>query len=469
MAFKMRERTYEDARTRANQRGNNNDNWLKDGVNVFKPAEGDNCIRYFPIPADVQDEYKLQNHYGMDCYVHYGIGGQFNSYPCLEQWKPEQRPAEYRDYGTKCPVCEYKRQLEAEKAPKEETKELGFRKAVLAYVLDRNREQDGPLPWPMTMTMDKEFSLLSIDKTDNTLLPIEHPDKGYDVLFKREGSGLNTKYPGKQIARKPSFLHRDENVQDQLLQYVVDHPLPSLIKFYTYEEISASLNGAARDDEGGPAERPARGERLRDRYAESQEREDRRGAQEEPEPRAARSREAEPEERTPRRRSAVETEREPEPDARSAGDREEDDGTALDHDGTRYERATGEVVQPARRGRDEGRDGADQDANERGRAEASREPPERAPRRRSAEPEDRPARTEGRGTLADEPPARRRPVEDAEPAPARRRPAAEDPPARSGRGSTTEAAPERRRPAAEPESRTDTTTAARGRLANLRR
>jgi len=471
--FEMnRNRTFEEVHERANQRGSAADTWLKQGINVFKSKEGLNTLRYLPVPKADADRLGL-SHYGMEVFVHYNVGGDRHSYPCLEAMKKQR-----------CPVCEYRKQLEAEKADEEEIKELRYRKTVIAWVIDRDAERTGVQLWPMSYTMDKKFCALSMDERDKTILIIDDPDEGYDISFRREGTGLNTKYNGEKIAREPSYLMRDERDQEDLLQFVAENPLDSVIQFFSEEEIDATLNGRStanedrgriRDDRESDRGRDraddrgrGRGDeprRLRDRLNDDDgggrgEREGRSrdtGARDEPSDDRTRGRAGRGSDRDDDRgtrdrgddsgRSDRGRDRNSDrdrPDDRRSGGADNDgaaeEATYEDDEGNLVNRETGEVLETA---------------SERGRAEANREPAERASRGRDEGP---------RGRSGEASTERRRPAS---------RVADDPPPARSGRGSTREAdegvaTTERRRPAASRDAAPSSAEQGKGRLAGLR-
>ena len=428
--FEYQRRTYEDTQERATQRGGSFDSWLKN-VPTFKPAQGLNTIRFIPIPRDVAERIGTK-HYAMDVFVHYNVGGDKSSYPCLEAMRNQR-----------CPVCEYRRQLEAEKADKDEIKELVARKSVVAYIVDRNDERNSPKVWAMSYTLDKQFSQLSMDVDDKTFLPIEDPDEGYDVSFHREGQQLLTKYSGEKIARKPSYLARSEEEQDRILNYVTENPIDSVIEYYSAADMDAALNGRASDspssdrgrDEDRGRDRDAGRGRLRDEADEgrSRDRDEGRG----------RGRDDRGDDERPSR-SARDDDRGREDDrGRDRDDRgrdRDDRRTARTPDGDAYDRETGEIQEeaPRGRGRDVGRSGVpeeEQHAAEEGRGRAAREPAEEPRSRRrpvADEPEDPPpARSAGRGGRVADPPPR----EDREPEPSgRRRPADPPPSTDQGRG-----------------------------------
>lgn len=434
--FDYEKRQYEDVQERATQRGGDFDSWLKQGVTLFKPKEGLNTVRFIPIPGKIARELGIR-HYGMNVFIHYNVGGDKNSYPCLDSMK-----------GQPCPCCDYRKQLEHDRAPKEEIKEVAARKNVIVWVIDRDEERAGPKLWPMTWTIDKEFSQLSLASDDRSYLPIEDPNDGYDVSFRREGTGLSTKYTGKLIARNVSYLMRDEREQASVLRFVEENPLPDVVQYYTAEEMDATLNGRAgpAGDAGGDDRRLRDGERGRG--GERDEGRDR-----------DRGRETRGQEPPDRSRETRDDGRDRD---RGTGGRDERPSRAtereLPQDGSAEEQIdpeTGEVTRPGDRNTPE--------AIERGRADANgygaREP---------REPAREPAETPRRRPMGEPEPRGR----DAERAPEGSRRLADAPPARTRENTSTRAADrsaiettDRRRPEPEGGGSTDR---ARGRLDDMR-
>jgi len=232
--FQYKERTREQVKRRAEQRTGSFDSYLSDVASLFKvKSDTDYRIRIFPPTWEEAD------HYGIDVFVHYGIGADKNSYLC---------PNHHGDGG--CPICAERSRVDALGNDEEYVRELAPTKRVLVWLVDRDNEQDGPIVWGMPQTVDKEISRRSIDKHTNEVLWIDNPDNGYDVEFAREGQGWKTKYVGIDIARKSSPLHDDPDILDEWLEFVANNPLPDLLVVHDAEYIAKIFSGKAATDSG---------------------------------------------------------------------------------------------------------------------------------------------------------------------------------------------------------------------------
>lgn len=218
--FEYRARDPEAAKRRSEGGGRDFDSFIKRDVTTYKVHDGDNSVRILPPTWDDAQ------HWGLDVYVHYEIGPDKDSYLCLHKMK-----------GEPCPICEERRQA-AKDGDEEYAKSLEPVKRVLMYVLDRKAEKDGIKAWAAPMSIDRDILKVSIDKRGGELLPIDHPEDGYDVDFERTGKGRNTKYVGLSIARRSSPLDNDE-----ALDFAVANPLPTILQYYDYEHIAKVFGG----------------------------------------------------------------------------------------------------------------------------------------------------------------------------------------------------------------------------------
>lgn len=225
--FEYRQRDASSARKRAESSGKDFDRYLQDVADAYVVNDGDNVVRILPPTWDDAE------HYGHDIYVHYEIGPDKGTYLCLNKMK-----------GEKCPICEERKRAQNE-GDEEYAKKLEPKKRVLVYVIDRNKEKEGIKVWAMPWTLDRDIVKVSVDKRTGEVLPIDHPDDGYDVMFERTGKGPRTEYVGVSIDRKSSPLDNDK-----ALDFAQEHPLPSLLKFYPYDHI-ASVFGGGSPSAGG--------------------------------------------------------------------------------------------------------------------------------------------------------------------------------------------------------------------------
>lgn len=347
MAFKYRPRKEEEVDRRANQQGNDFINFLIKDFPAYASRDGENWVRFLP------PTWEDARHYGLDVYVHYGIGPDNGSVLCNNKMN-----------NTKCPICEAR--VKAERAGNEElAKELRITKRVLVWLLDMKDEEKGPQLWAMPWTVDRDVSKISRDRRSGELYVIDRPNDGYDVTFEKSGKGITTKYSGFQIARRPSSVDEDH------LDYVDENPLPIVLLERSYAEVKELFEGGTDPDEDDekPAKRPR--DREEERPTRTRDRDEDRPT------RTARRSEPEEEERPARRRRDEDDEpparrtREPEddPPARSRRVRDE------------------EEERPARRARDD-----DEDRPRKRRDEDDEPAPRRATRARDDEDDEPPPR-----------------------------------------------------------------------------
>jgi hypothetical protein len=258
--YEYKERTRDAVDKRARMGNSDFDKIVKDGVKSWSPGDGPNTVRILPPTWD------SPQHFGVDVQVHYGIGPDRQSYLCvnkmadqvvetadrLQRHSPDLAAA-LRDSAGKCPICA-ERALALKDGDEEYAKELDARRRVLVYVIDRDAEKEGVQVWAMPQSIDQDLAKVSVHKRTGAVLPIDHPDRGYDVEFDKEGKGKNTKYKGLAIARDESALGNDD-----WLAVVENDPLPTILEFHDAEYIAKvfGAGGAPRkDDERSERDRP---------------------------------------------------------------------------------------------------------------------------------------------------------------------------------------------------------------------
>lgn len=210
------------------------DKILTDGVKMWKPNDGDNRIRILPPTWDNAD------HYGIDIYVHYGVGADRGSYLDLHKMKNEDDPIHEA--------------MEAARQDGDEdlAKELSAKRRVLVYLIDRDHPKDGVQAWAMPWGLDRDITNISKDKSSGEVYKVDHPRDGFDVEFVKKGAKMRTEYVSVAIARRSSDLGKDE-----WLEYAQDNPLPKMLNYYSYDHIKKAMGGgsygreASRDRERG--------------------------------------------------------------------------------------------------------------------------------------------------------------------------------------------------------------------------
>ena len=235
--FIYRERSVDSLRARAERTNNKWDSIYKGGYEAWKPKQGDNLIRFLP------PTWPNAEHYGYDIWVHGYVGPEQGSYLCL-----------FKMQNKSCPICAIaqKAQLAGDE---EEYKKNAVQPRVLTWILDRDGDEPNkPLLYQISRTQDTSILSLCEDRRNHSVIWIDNHDEGYDVAFQRMGSGLATRYIGYQIAREPSPLSRDLRVQNGILDYIEQHPLPEVLQFYPAEYLQKAMlgmSGLPADDGAG--------------------------------------------------------------------------------------------------------------------------------------------------------------------------------------------------------------------------
>ena len=225
----------------ANRRGGAFAALTKDGVQLFRPKEGDHSVRFLP------PTWPKANHYTMDIFIHRNVGPDNEVFLCLD--KMLKQP---------CPICEARRS-----GNDEEAAALKIGVQVAAYVIDRQNEKEGPMIWTMPPDkVAKAIAAISINKRRGEIYYIDDPNDGFDVDFKRIGTKMeNTQYLAFALAREATPLADDPKVQDKWLEFVQDHPLPDVLNYFEADYLDKLINGKATGDEQEERDPPPRSSR----------------------------------------------------------------------------------------------------------------------------------------------------------------------------------------------------------------
>lgn len=232
-SFQYQGRTADQMKKRGAMRGKEFDRFVREDIKTWVPKDGVNIVRILPAG------WKNPEHYGLDIYVHYGVGADRQSFLDLDKMKGEADPISE----------EYTR---AKKEGDEEyAKQLDSKRRCGVFIIDRDAEKEGPQFWAMPWTIDADVNKLSVDKRTGEALNIDDPQDGYDLEFEKTGKGKNTKYEGVAIARRSSELG-----DDRWLDYVVENPIPEILVYYDYDHIAKAFGGGGmhRDDDRGSRE-----------------------------------------------------------------------------------------------------------------------------------------------------------------------------------------------------------------------
>lgn len=236
---------------RAESSGKKFDSIFKNGFDIFRPKAGNHNVRFLPATWDDP------KHYAYEVHLHQFVGPSHSTYLCPNKMKSER-----------CPMCEMADRMQASEP--DNAKQLQARNSFVPWILDRNDTEPKtlyrPKLWQMSWSMNQDFSVLAYNsKNPEKTLYIDNPDNGYDVAFKREGKGKNdTKYIGKQIERESSPIADKDEDYWAILDFIQDHPIPSILQFYEYDHLKKVITGQVveadedeTDDEGDTREAEA--------------------------------------------------------------------------------------------------------------------------------------------------------------------------------------------------------------------
>ena len=249
-SFQYYERDDELTRDRAKQKEGMNNNFdvaIKSGFKAFKPAVPEkynvsltNKIRILP------PTWKDPEHYGVETVVHYKIGSSKSSFICNKAMK----------HGNgKCPICEA---IEENKDDKKFINAVKPSRKVLVWLIDRNDEEAGPKYWLMPISVDRSIAFQSVDEDTDRVLKIDHPTKGYDIYFDTEKApedvGVPFTYKGEKVARSEKPIFSDEGKMKATLEFITEHPLPSILNFKEYDYIKDVFEGKVESNSGNEQE-----------------------------------------------------------------------------------------------------------------------------------------------------------------------------------------------------------------------
>lgn len=232
------------------------DSPLKSGTKFYKAKEGKNRIRILPRTWGDDEGPRL---WCFPVVVHYGIGPDNGKYLCSKEMGHDRN----------CPICK-ERTLLMSMGEEKAAKQLKATRHQACWVIDRSDEDEGPKLFLMPATkVAGEIFETSIDEDTGERFAIHDPEEGYDVIFSRKGTGLNTDYKGVKLAPRSSSLTDDNELYDEWLDYIEENPIPSMLNYYDPDYIEGVFSGTVAEKDGDdeedlPRERTRRRKRRPD-------------------------------------------------------------------------------------------------------------------------------------------------------------------------------------------------------------
>ena len=224
-------RTIDEVRKRS-ELASRFDNPFNPKFRKFKARQGDNTVRFLPAT------FQPGKHFGIDVWIHPRVGSTNSDYLCLQKMKSKR-----------CPICDA--EADARRSGEtEDAKKYAPVHKVLCWILDRNAGKDDefdPLLYPMTEYNDKDIADVSENKKTGAVIPIDNPTEGFDVTFRRTGEGLRTRYSAWQVDRDPTPIADDSRTYEEIIDFLNDNPLPSVLKYYDEKYLEGILNGTREE------------------------------------------------------------------------------------------------------------------------------------------------------------------------------------------------------------------------------
>lgn len=243
--FVYKPRSVEQVQRQAELRGGLFDSCYQEGVEVWKCNEGNHQIRIMPPTWENPEDF------GLMCQYHSQVGPDNQTYLCPNRMKVGP-----------CPLCEeaskFQKQMD-EKSEKDKKILYGLKgyRRCLVWLIDRDDEATGPQLYPMPWGLSRDINMISVHPRTKKLLAVDDPDRGFDVLFTRKGTTqTNTEYLGAQLDQQPTPISEDAGLVEQWMDFIIENPLPKVLKFFSYEHIVGTIEGRASKEEPEEEEAP---------------------------------------------------------------------------------------------------------------------------------------------------------------------------------------------------------------------
>lgn len=253
--FVYKERTEEMAKAHAERQGARFDSMYKGGVQLFKAHNGWNNVRICPPTWDDPQ------HYAFSAVIHRNIGPDHATYLCLSKNDWHEKGS-----NNKCPCCDLYNEIKKEGGDEAAAKSVNRQEIMVSWILDREGDDpEQPIIWPMSYTMDKDIQALTFNRRGG-VTKIDHPDNGNDIEFRRNGTGLKTRYNAHKLSESCELCDT-EKAQDRVLEFLVENPIPEQFRWYDasyLQKVIEGMSAASDPDDRDPDDR-ARKTSKRDR------------------------------------------------------------------------------------------------------------------------------------------------------------------------------------------------------------
>ncbi len=223
----------DDVKQRAERRGGGFEGIFKAGVDVWRPKDGDNLIRI--LPAGWENE---KNHYALRVYIHKFVGVNKGTYLCLRKMRNKT-----------CPICEASEES-SRAGEKDDAYKMSAIENYVCYILERDDDKMAKIPqlYLMGRQLDSDIAALTRSKRTGKTLWLTNRDEGHDVVIRRTGKQLLTKYLP-SIEHDPCPILDDQKDQDKVVAHIIEHPIPSTLEYKSAEYLEQIMSGTAEEED----------------------------------------------------------------------------------------------------------------------------------------------------------------------------------------------------------------------------
>lgn len=228
----------------ATSAGSGYDGIFQSGYTIFKPKEGQNDIRILPRTFDWK-KLKVAQHWAYPIQRHTNIGPDRAGYLCRRLMLAET-----------CALCEERRLVGNDQ---DLLKQLRPTPAAVVWLIDRANEGAGPQLWAMpAQKVEVELCVRSKAKGSQPTLQITHPDEGFDISFsmKKQGKDAFPQYSAVDISRDPSPISDNPDLQRKWMQFIIEHPLDTMLRWFEDSYIFQVYAGQAEKEDEDLGEGP---------------------------------------------------------------------------------------------------------------------------------------------------------------------------------------------------------------------
>jgi hypothetical protein len=173
--------------------------------------------------------------YKLSLLVHSNIGPNKDQVLCLKTFK-----------GT-CPICEERQRLYDEDPDSKEAGSLGIGRKALYLIIcfDSKKERKKGIQYWLSPQPSIEEELVSRAKDRKTgeYKAFGIPDEGWNIIFEKTGTGLNTEYTGIDIVERDENSELSEKDIDEIYSVTENCNLEDHIIVRDYSELSKMLHG----------------------------------------------------------------------------------------------------------------------------------------------------------------------------------------------------------------------------------